>query len=312
VVPTLTAVAVHPKTLTVYFYGIEPGPDFGGGTPTFELGSYPLDSVLDTIRKLDPATEEYRIQDGLFAGETFCLLHDDGPQPVLGAYYRDNLSKPLTEYKGEINLLLLREGEALVDAAYAAFFPGDVLGLVRTSSKAPNFASIGNWLTLLGGYPCVLIALRDADTLAQLDDHPTGLRRLRMRIKRNRIAAVETHSPDVAKALRAAADVNSYSSEVGIEMGIGRLQNAASWSSLVRQEIEELMEILPEFEEAKVKVTGIDREINLLRANIQRPVEISIVGSKRVGPSEAAEALFGAYAQERASINQALAARRAR
>ncbi|MGD9796164.1 MAG: hypothetical protein AB7V43_22085, partial [Acidimicrobiia bacterium] len=109
--------AVHHKRLTVYFYAIEPMAEFGrGASPSFEAGSYPLENVLKRIRKLDPATDEYRLKDDLFGGETFCLLHEDGPEPIMGAYYRDNLSKPLTEYKGEISELLLRDGEAVVDA----------------------------------------------------------------------------------------------------------------------------------------------------------------------------------------------------
>lgn len=231
---------MYSKSLTVYFYSIEPVSRFGGDGLTFELGAYPLDTVLNTIRTLDPASEEYRIRDGLFAGETFCVLHENGPKPIMGAYYRDNLSKPLTEYKGEINELFLRDGEALVDAAYAAFFPGDVVGLVRTSSKAPGFAKIGSWLSVLGGYPCGLFALRDLNTLVQLDGHPTGFRSLILRIRRERIDAVGNYSTDVAGALRAAADLNELSSEVGIELRVNTQKEGDRWSSLVRQEIEEL------------------------------------------------------------------------
>jgi hypothetical protein len=309
-VSTLAAMAVHQRRMTVYFYAIEPAPPLGKA-PTFDEGSYPLDHVLETILRLDPAAEEYRIKDGLFAGETFCVLHENGPQPVMGAYYRDNLSKPLTEYKGEINELFLRQGEALVDAAYAAFFPGDVVGLVRTSSKAPGFARIANWLSVLGGHPCAWIALREANALSQLDEHPTKLRSLWVRIRPDRIPAVEGQSTDVAQALRAAADINPYSGEVGVEISADR-DHSQVWSREARQEIEELMGVLPEFKEAKVKLAGVKRPINLLRANIQRPVEVFIVDSKRVGPSEAADGLFQAYDQERHSINLALEARRRR
>jgi hypothetical protein len=305
-------VAAYPKTLTVYFYAIEPALRSGSDKPTFELGSYPLDTVLATIRSLNPAAEEYRIRDGLFAGETFCVLHEDGPQTVMGAYYRDNVSKPLTEYKGEINELFLRDGEALVDAAYAAFFPGDVVGLVRTSSKAPGFAKIGQWLSVLGGYPCALLALRDANALAQLDGHPTGLRRFIIRIRRERIESVSSHSEDVAGALRSASDLNSLSGEIGIELRVKSKQEEAQWSSIVRQEIEDLMGVLPDFEEATVKVEGIKKPLNLLRATVQSSIDIVIIDSKRVGSAEAATALFQAYAQEEHSIELALEARRGR
>lgn len=298
----------------MYFYAIEPAPALGSGSSTsFEPGSYPLVEVLETIRRLDPSTDEYRLKDDLFGGETFCLLHEDGAQPIMGAYYRDNLSKPLTEYKGEISELLLRDGEAVVDAAYAAFFPGDILGLVRTSSKAPGFAKIGNWLSLAGGHNCGLFALRDANTIAQLDAHPTGLRRLSLRIRTGRVEAVGAHSEDVASALRAAAAINPASREVGIRLDSGRKEeNQARWSELARQEIEELLGVLPDFEEAKVTIAGLKNPVNLLRANIQRSLEISIVGSKRVGPAEAADALFRAYDQEQEPIRLALEARRER
>ena len=35
------------------------------------------------IRNLDRESETYRIKDTLFGGETLCLLHEDGPQPLL-------------------------------------------------------------------------------------------------------------------------------------------------------------------------------------------------------------------------------------
>lgn len=301
---------VYQKSLTVYFYGLEPM-GFFGGTKEFSPGEYPLDEVLDTIRKADPAEDSYRIREDLFGGETFCLVHDDGPQPILGAYYRDNLARPLAEYKGEITEVMLREGEALVDAAYAAFFPNDVVGLVRTSSKAPGFAKIGQWLTYLGGYGCGLFALRDPNTLAQLDREPSKLRALYLRMRRERVATVEGYSPKVAEALRAAANIGGPNNDdVGLDLRSRHSKYRQAWSAHIRQEIEELIGVLPDFEEAKVKVAGSKRPINLLRANIQRPVSVVLFDSKRVGPNEAADALFRAYDEERTSIELALAATR--
>lgn len=296
------------KSLTVYFYAIEPFPQ--AGRRSFQSGAYPLDEVLDTIRRLDPAAEEYRLAETLYGGETFCLLHDDGPEPILGAYYRDDLVKPLTEYKGEINELLLREGEALVDAAYAAFFPGDVLGLVRTSSKAPGFAKIGQWLSIATGYACGLIALRDPNVLAQLDRHPTKLSELKLLIRRNRILAVEPYSRSVAAALRTVADVSRFSDEVGIDLLSRNAKERGRWAQEVRQEIEELLGVLPDFEKATVKVSGRKKPFNLLRATIQQAVKVPLIDSKRVGPSEAASGLFEAYSEERNSIELAVAATR--
>lgn len=296
------------KSLTVYFYVVEPMPTFGNELRSFNSGAYPIDDVLETIRRLDPAADDYRIQENLFGGETFCVVHDDGPQPVLGAYYRDNLARPLTEFKGEINELVLREGEALVDAAYASFFPGDVVGLVRTSSKAPGFAKIGQWLSVKGGYSCGLIALRDPQTLAQLDREPTKMHRLLVRIRRNRIVAVEPYSSDVASALRAAAEINRASDEVGVDLRVKNAKERANWSRIMRQEIEELLAVLPDFEQAVVYVSGQKRPLNLLRTTIQRPVPVLLYDTKRVGATEAAEALFEAYEKERNSIELAVRA----
>ncbi len=77
-----------------------------------------------------------------------------------------------------------------------------------------------------------------------------------------------------------------------------------------RAEIAELIGVLPDFEEAKVMVSGTKRPINLLRANIQRGVKVLLIDSKRVGPAEAAAALLSAYEDERVSIDLAVQALR--
>lgn len=301
---------MYPRELTAHFYALEPVSPPDGNSQKFLSGAFPLSDVLGTIRDADPADASYRIVETLFGGETFCIVHDDGPEPILGAYYRDNLAHPLAEYKGEVNELMMREGEALVDATYAAFFPNDVVGLVRTSSKAPGFARIGQWLSYLGGYGCGLFALSDTDTLAQLDREPTKLRTFFLRIRANRITAVEGHSPKVAQALRAASAIGGPNDDVGIDLRSTDETQRARWAQHLRQEITELLGVLPDFEEAKVTVSGTKKPINLLRANIQRGVKIVLTDSKRVGPKEAAEALFKAYADERVSINLAVKAAR--
>jgi hypothetical protein len=134
---TLTTMPVVSKDLTVYFYVLEPFPE-----RTFEVRAYPLDRVAQTIRALDPAAPDYRIRDRLFGGELFCLFHDDGPEPILGAYYKDTLAKALTECKGIVKELELDDGEGLVDAAYAAFFPDDVtVRLMDTKRVGPRVAT---------------------------------------------------------------------------------------------------------------------------------------------------------------------------
>jgi hypothetical protein len=312
VLRTLLAMAVHHKQLTVYFNSLEPVRFFEGPSKDFLAGEFPLEEVLETIRKADPAAEEYRIKEDLFGGETLCLVHDDGPAPVLGAYYRDNLSKPLAEYKGEITEVELRDGEALVDAAYAAFFPGDVVGLVRTSSKAPGFAKIGTWLRLISGYGLALFALEDSNTLAQLDAAPTKLRGLSLRIPSNRIRALRGFSPNVAAALRAAGNVAGHTDEVGIELRSTHPKQRPEFARQLRAEIEELMAVLPDFLEAQVTVAGLDKPVNLLRGSIKHQVKVPIIDSKRVGPNEAAVAMFDAYSQEAAAIELAVEATRPR
>jgi hypothetical protein len=298
-----------PRQVAVSFYALGPMHP-AEGQLSFTAGSYPLDAVQERIRKLDPASEEYRIRENLWGGETLCLLHEDGPQAVLGAYYRDNLAKAFTEYKGEITELALREGEALVDAAFAAFFPNDVVGLVRTSSKSPGFAKIGQWLSCIGGYACGLMALPDPDTLAQLDRSPTTMLRLKLRARRDRLPLIEQHSPSVAKVLRAAAEMNSATDEVGAEWRLTHRKDQAMWSQLVRQQLQELLSVLPEFSEAKVHVSGQRRPINLTRGYVQQTVTVQLEGTKRVGPTEAAVALFEAYDKEQASITKAVGALR--
>lgn len=294
------------------FYAIEPMHAFDGQRE-FASGAFPQDEVFKTIRRRDPAEPAYRITDDLFGGETLCLLHENGPKPILGAYYRDNLGKLLTEYKGEIVQAMLREGEAPVDAGYLAFFPNDTVGLVRTSSKSPGFATIGRWLTFIGGYSCGLIALPDADTLARLQANPTGLRRLLVRARRGALPFIEGHSPSVAKALRAAGEMNSQAEQSAIEV---RASNSggddAGFSLEALDRVSELMGALEAIEEVKVRLSDRRQPINLKRAYVKGQVSVQLEAKRRVGLAEAADVLFGAYDQEQVSIEAAVPALRRR
>lgn len=300
---------VRARSLTVYFYVIEPMPGVDGHRGRFVPGKYPLEEVLQRLRDIDTADETNRLQDHLWGGQTLCVLHEDGARPILGAYYRDDFNRALTEYKGEIRELMLRDGEALVDAAYAAFFPADVIGIVRTSSKSPKFAKIGQWLSVHGGYDCGLIALPDADALQQLDRVAGRLQRLRLRIKRSHIARVDAYSKEVAQALRAVTAISPPSDVVGFDIGsVSRSPAQAASSAAIRAEIEEIFTLMPEFEEATVKVAGMKRPINLRRALLTAQVDIALVDKSKVGRHEAAKALFEGYAQEKASIDAGIAA----
>jgi hypothetical protein len=297
--------ATRIRDVNVSFYGIEPISAFDQQR-TFAPGKFPLKKVFDTIRARDPAEDSYRISDTLLGGETLCLLHENGPKPILGAYYRDNLARPLTEYKGQIAEIMMRDGEAPVNAAYAAFFPDDVVGLLRTSSASPSFAKIGLWLRCIGGYACGLLSLTDADTLAQLQDHPMGIRRLSVRCRRALLGEVETHAPLVAEALRKVGDLNQESDQMGVEIWAGQY-GQDRFSQLALQELQELVWATPALEQALVRVSGRKKPINLKRDRISSPVKVILQDKKQVGLPEAADVLFNAYQQEQASIRKAVA-----
>ena len=121
------------KTVTVSFYVVEPAL---GSEPTFQ-GAFPHDEVLDRILELDLASGEFHLQDGLFANEMFCTVHE-GPVRLLGAYNKDLYATVATERKGEIRELSLSDGEGIVDATYVAFFPDSVAAMLRTSVRSPG------------------------------------------------------------------------------------------------------------------------------------------------------------------------------
>jgi hypothetical protein len=181
--------------------------------------------------------------------------------------------------------------------------------MTHGSARRAGFAKIGQWLSFMSDYGCGLVSLRDPNVLAQLDREPSKLRKLVLRIRRNRIAALAQYSPSIAGALRAAADVNSHSDEVGIELAVRTQQERAMWARSTRQEIEELLAVLPDFEKASVSVSGRQKPFNLLRASIQQPVSV-LLANKRVTANEAAQVLFQAYDEERNSIRLAIDALR--
>jgi hypothetical protein len=293
------------RQATVTFFALRPAAVVGDQR-SFVDGDYPMDEVVSTISAMDPASEEYRIKDNLWGGETLCLLHDDGPHLVVGAYYRDNFSRPLAELKGEIREIELEDGAALVDAAYFAFFPGDVVGLLRTSSKSPGFARISQWLTCVGKVACGLIALPDADVFAQIDSRPADLRRFRLSAKRSRTDAIDTVAPSVARALRRAAEVNRYSDEISLEWRSPKGPEQSSWSREMRDELEEVLLALPDLAVAAVHMRGERKSINLKRSVVQHTVPVLLEDKRRVGPNEAADALFRAYDLERTAVDASL------
>ena len=305
---TVNAVPTKVRDVNVAFYTVEPAPAFDASSATFAAGLFPWDDLWDTIRLKDAAAEEYRLKDHLWGGETLCLLHDNGPEPILGAYYKDNFGRLLTEYKGEVTEAMLREGEGPVMSAYMARFPKDVVGFVRTSPKAPGFASVGRWISVVGGIACALTSLPDASTLQQLKAEPTKLHRFTLGAVKRAIPAIKASSPSVAKALEGALAINPRSDYAGLDVRSARGPDLANFSAQVLQEMQEVMAALPDLEEAKVYVSGRRRPINLKRSQIVAPVPVVLQDTTRVGLKEAVEALFTAYDQEQTSIEAAVKA----
>ena len=171
--------SVFRRNVTVSFYIAEPT------EPPTWVGDLPGDDVLAKIQTLDLASGEYHVKTGLFATELFCMVHN-GPLPLIGAYTKDMWNAVLTELKGVIEEVEMREGEGVVDGAYAAFFPNSVVGIVRSSVKAPGSAAIAQWLSLFGGHPLYLAALPKADALAGLQRPPEDINSVTFRVKEGR------------------------------------------------------------------------------------------------------------------------------
>ena len=142
------------KTVTVSFHVVEP---LLGSQATFR-GDFPHDEVLDRVARLDLASGDFHVRDGLFANEMFCAVHD-GPVRLLGVYNKDLYAAVVTELKGEIREISLSDGEGIVDATYVAFFPDSVAAMLRTSVRSPGTARTANWLSLFGGYSCYFAAM---------------------------------------------------------------------------------------------------------------------------------------------------------
>ena len=288
------------RLIKVQFFGVQPSLD----EPHFVAGAFPLETVKACVLALDPAADDYRIESDLFGSGVLCLWHEDGPVALLGAYYKDMFSMPLTEYKGEIARLLLREGEGLVDASFAAFLPHDVVGLVRTSPKAPGHARIAKWLSAKGGIEMWLVPLRDPGVVARIKG---GVRfgSLRLKVRLDTIGDVEKRHADVAKALRDAATLTRATKEVGIEISPGH-GDTGSWTPEVEDLLAQLGDLLPSFLVAELTLpSGGGRPsttVNLRQGltSVEVPAELNEAG--RLGPLEAARAIHRAYLDNRKGI----------
>lgn len=278
------------KRVTVTFYVVEPLEE---QSPSWE-GEFPEKAVLDTARGLDLASGNYHVKTGLFNSEMFCAVYD-GPPRLLGGYTKDLLASLQTEFKGSIEQILLREGEGVVDAAYAHFFPNNVLGLLRTSVKSPGSASMANWISLFCGYPCVFSALPTADALSRLERPASEILGVTLRAKMKLLRWLRPVRADVASTFEAAGRV-SGSSKAEVTFATATKKERDHWWPGMRAAISDLAaaQLLQDFDAASVRLTGKD-SVNLRDAYVNRKLYVTLVGTKRVGPAEAAQALVEAY-----------------
>jgi hypothetical protein len=268
--------------------------------PTWS-GSFPSDEVLATIRQLDLASGDYHVKTGLFATELFCMVHE-GPLPLVGAYSKDMWNAVLTELKGVIEEVEMREGEGVVDGAYAAFFPKSVVGIVRSSVKAPGSAALAEWLSLFGGHPLYLAALPKADALAGLQRPPEDINGVTFRVKKSLLTRIRAVRPDVASIIESASQVGG-STKVGFTLATAHRKERANWWPPVRAVINDLAEaqLLAEFEAASVSLYN-RQNVNLKDAYVTAKQPVQIQNTKRIGPVHAAEALVGAYRDLEATL----------
>lgn len=296
--------SIFQKTVTVSFYVVEPslGPE-----ATFE-GEFPRCEVLDRVAGLDLASGEFHLKDGLFHSEMFCMVHE-GPFRLLGAYHKDLYAAVATEMKGEIREIPLSDGEGIVDATYVAFFPDSVAAVLRTSVRSPGTARTAKWLSLFGGYSCYFAPLAQIDALSRLDRDPSEIRSVFFRAQRQKLPAISGGSTKVAEALEAASRVSS-STKVGLTLGVANRSEKAAWWDGMRAILADMVEVLPEFDTARVEIKR-GKTVNLLDAYITARVESEFDGTRRIRPVDAARALTEAYEQVQGSLQESLTFRNA-
>lgn len=288
---------VFRRNVTVSFYVVEPEDPWKASWD----GDFPREEVLAKIANLDLASGEFHVQTGLFGNELFCTVHD-GPLPLVGAYTKDKLNAVLTEYKGSIEEIAMREGEGVIDGTYAAFFPNSVVGVVRSSVKAPGSGGLAGWLSLFGGHPCVMPALPKADALAGLQRPAEEIIDVTFRAKKRLVPRIKAVRADVAGIIESAAGVGG-STKVGFTLATETKKERPAWWPSVRAAINDLAaaELLADFDAASVKVSG-RHSINLRDAYVSDKRQIELQKGKRLGPAHAAEALAGAYGELEASV----------
>ena len=113
----------------------------------------------------------------------------------------------------------------------------------------------------------------------------------------------------VAEALEAASHVSS-STKIGLTLGVARQSEKAIWWEGMRAVLADMVEVLPEFDTARVEINH-GKNVNLLEAYITARVDSEIDGTRRIGPVDAARALIDAYEQAQSALEVSLLLRKA-
>lgn len=302
---------VFVRTYQVNFFEVEPLDRIGPARPTFEIGKFPADEVLDRIADLDLASGDFYVEESLTGRMTFGVVRE-GPLRILAAYTKDPYDTFETERKGEFIEHVMEDDMGVVEASFVGFFPNGVVAVMRTSPKTPGSAKIANWLSLFGGHPVYFSPLERADVVTRLHGPRHRFYGLDLRSKRAKVPIIREVQPSIAEALQAAGQL-AYGENVGLYSGAGRAdRDRIVWWRGMRPVVESLSEVLSEFDRAMVRVAGSEDDINLLDAYVRRRETIVMDDRRKPRAGDAAPGLVAAYEAEENAIYAALEARRRR
>ena len=298
---SVVAELVSSRSYVVQLYAIVPR---DANAKEFDDGAFPLRQVLDTLRALDPAADDYRFKDGFFGNERFCLIDEAGPIPLFCAYTKDMTSAPETEKKGEVKSLLLDPDEGIVDAAYAVVLPGDVVAIVRTSPKAPGAAFLSNWLSTMSGTSFVLQGLPNLNVLDRVRGGSGLIRKIRIGGNIGHLLGTEWPANNLAEQLRQMSRPGL--DFVAVEQSNRRHRNRKAFAESFLADLEEIVDLLPALREASVWLTGQQRPIKLHGAHYTTEAPFGLNEHRRVTARSAAIGLMEAYQHEVDAIIQSL------
>jgi hypothetical protein len=266
---------------------------------------FPSEDVLAAVRGFEFATGDFYMPSRL-GNQVFCQVQD-GPFPVVVGYTRDVWTERLSERKGEVRVHELEEDAAWVDPTYMAFFPNDVVGLVRTSRNSPGSALIAHWLSSYGPHAFYLFPLPKPDVFADLNRPADEMYGFRARVKHWLLDPIRTVRADVADAFEAAGKVGDVkSSTLGLEWQANPTERAQWWPPM-KVVINDLAEaqLLMEFETAQVQVTN-HAPVNLKDAYLTSKLQVSRQEKARFGLNEAATTLARGHREREPAIAAAV------